>query len=339
MGPAVLLDKSVLVSLSADEIRLLCRYFYIIIPPVTMFELLSEAGKNRDDAMRRLAGQSDKLCMDYIDQEDYCYLVFHSFMGSHIEMDGRPIKPGGKRVQAKDGSIGYMWDVSEVNKKLLRWRVGEPSETEVEQAKEWQRLKAADHMKEFKCRITKALPTHSIDTVEKAFSAAQGLLYRDEPDMKQAAVDIVIGLSGVNERGRTDAINRWLELSMPRLIDIAPYAAYAFTLFAAFYTGTACNLIPISKKDSAQIDWQYLFYLPFCKAFFSNDGIHERWAPVIGRTVDCEFVSGDKVRAELGTIAKALMDGHPRSAESGIDSPPQFEGSILNKIWGKVCRR
>ncbi len=339
MGPAILLDKSALVGLGHGEVRTLRRYFTVIVPPITMIELLSEAGKPRSDAKYRFTDYANKLTMHYIDQEDHCVLMFLNLMGTRVEMQGRPVKPGGRRVVAEDGSVGHFWDVSEVNKKLLRWQNGQLTDSEKDELERWRKIKELPYLHDFKERLKVNIPDGSIRTPEDAHEAARRVIFRSDPESKHATVEMVICLFNVNARGRTDAYNCWLERDMPGLLDTAPYAAYSFVVFTTFYVGLMSELIPTSKKSSAYIDLQYLYYLPFCKAFFSSDSFHSKWAPILGETVDCEFVATSQLRVELARISELLEQRHKPNPKTQIDSPPQFEGSILNRIWDRVCRR
>src|SRR4051812_5422867 len=59
---------------------------------------------------------------------------------------------------------------------------------------------------------------------------------------------------------------------IPRMMDIAPYAASVARLVFIFAAGIGRGLI--GPRPSHYTDLQYLFYAPFCMAFISSDTFH-----------------------------------------------------------------
>ena len=86
-------------------------------------------------------------------------------------------------------------------------------------------------------------------------------------------------LLGIPQDLRPKITQRWKSLGAPNLCDFAPYAAYLLSVDLLFYFGLAANLIS-SQRPSNKIDIAYLYYLPFCMVFASNDNLHARTAPL-----------------------------------------------------------
>jgi hypothetical protein len=67
-----------------------------------------------------------------------------------------------------------------------------------------------------------------------------------------------------------------------------------------FYLGIAADLI-YRVRPSNNVDLAYLYYLPFCKVFTSNDSLHERMVPLFLRG-NQSFVKGSELKADLGKL-------------------------------------
>jgi hypothetical protein len=68
------------------------------------------------------------------------------------------------------------------------------------------------------------------------------------------------------------------EHGRPRPTDLAPYAAHVMTVDLFFNLTVGSDLIG-RERPSNKVDLAYLYYLPFCMLFVSNDRLHERYAP------------------------------------------------------------
>ena len=95
---------------------------------------------------------------------------------------------------------------------------------------------------------------------------------------------------GVTERYRQQALKRWIRSGKPALVDYAPYTAFVVEVEVFFQIAVASDLIS-KEHASNRLDVAYLFYLPFCMMFVSNDLLHQRCAPLFLR-LDQEFVLG-----------------------------------------------
>ena len=61
--------------------------------------------------------------------------------------------------------------------------------------------------------------------------------------------------------------------------DFAPYAAHVLTVELFFYLALSAGLIS-GDRPSNKIDIAYLYYLPFCMVFVSNDNLHAKTVPL-----------------------------------------------------------
>lgn len=64
-----------------------------------------------------------------------------------------------------------------------------------------------------------------------------------------------------------------------------------------FYFSLAADLIS-PNRPSNKIDIAYLYYLPFCMVFTSNDNLHKQAVPLFLRK-DQVFIPGAELKADL----------------------------------------
>ncbi len=88
------------------------------------------------------------------------------------------------------------------------------------------------------------------------------------------------------------------------------------------------------------VDLQYLYYLPFCMVFASEDRLHRLLAPLLIRA-NQDFVTGFELKADLRRIADehdALDEGQRRRRAFALGSyPVPAENSVIHRLWRKHC--
>ena len=115
MGPATLLDKNSLQSLSGDEIKGLAQTFYVNAPPVLVSEIIAELKKERGvmkDATHEVAVLAKKMraCLgDMFINAHYRHLCEGELLGHRFIIDGRPVLSGAKRVNLPSGGFGLYY--------------------------------------------------------------------------------------------------------------------------------------------------------------------------------------------------------------------------------------
>jgi hypothetical protein len=86
------------------------------------------------------------------------------------------------------------------------------------------------------------------------------------------------------------------------------------------------------------IDLQYLYYLPFCQVFVSDDRVHKMLATGLMRRNQI-FVLGRALKADIERIMgerDGLAQDDPRRQEYTYGGfPPQPEGSIVQLAWDR----
>ena len=78
------------------------------------------------------------------------------------------------------------------------------------------------------------------------------------------------------------------------------YFAHVLSVELFFYLAISADLV-YRDRPSNKIDFAYLYYLPFCRIFTSNDALHEHVVPLFLRA-DQTFVNGTELKADFGRL-------------------------------------
>lgn len=333
MGPYIILDKSSLQSFSNSEIAILHKYYFINVTPVLIMEILADLKKEnireKDFAAVQLLA-SKILNMDMTINAHCLHMLHNSLRGYEPVLDGRPNRPGGRQVVADDGRKGVVFKESEEEAALNRWKTGEFKTAEEMLAERW-RLAIGDIDLESLVQIGKGMKKKFSDL--KEILATLDVMF-DSPS-SQAPLLLQLGEEfGLSDALKIKMMNRvGVESEGNLLKNIAPYAAYCLKVNMLFKLGVMNNLI--GTRSTNKIDLEYLYYLPFCYIFTSNDNFHNLLAPLLLRSYQV-YSSGGDLKDDLRALAE--WKGQAGGNTSKSSGPPDIEGSLTVFLWKKYMK-
>jgi hypothetical protein len=123
---------------------------------------------------------------------------------------------------------------------------------------------------------------------------------------------------------------RWVQAGMPLINIFAPYAFHCLSVDALFLNGLACGLI--TTRPTNNLDKEYLYYLPFCNVFTSNDKFHWNIAPLFLRS-DQKFIVGGDLKKDLKGIVEHIEKLDDDQRKKMLKAPPIIEESITFNLW------
>jgi hypothetical protein len=137
MGPISLFDKSFLQSLSLDEAVWFDRFFMPVACPIFFAETLGDLGKDPSkrgsaefsvakDIAQKFPELGGSPCTFHVD------IATHDLLGSHMPMDGRIPRSGGRPVPK-----GVVCELGPEERAFSRWQNGEFHEVEKIVAAQW----------------------------------------------------------------------------------------------------------------------------------------------------------------------------------------------------------
>ncbi|HEY3245430.1 MAG TPA: hypothetical protein VGM03_18975 [Phycisphaerae bacterium] len=340
MGPTLIFDKSALQSLSIDEAVWLDNFFITNITPLFFIETLADlekqvrAGLTPEQAVGALAHKTPDAAS--------CANVHHaSLMAGEllgvqpVDMRyGRPVVSVRQEVQLGD-QLGCIIKRSPEEEALRRWQAGQFLEVERTVAKQWRRaLSVASldaHYQWFQRQfLTHAKPKNVSDA--KAMADA----FIDSPN--QADVfQFGLRLLGASPDIQGRALSRWNAAGRPQIAAFAPYFRYVFGVELFFFLAIAADLIS-RERPSNKIDIAYLYYLPFCMVFSSNDRLHARVVPLfLGATQT--FIDGHALKSDLMRLDRYYSGLPDELKQRGIISfasePPPDVTFVVTQLWDK----
>ena len=341
MGPNIIFDKSFLQCLNTDEAVWLDMFFTTNITPLFFIEMLADLEKevSKGRTPERVVGNLATKTPDWsaVANTHHQTILWGELTGEGIvDMQfGRPLVSGGTRTLL-DGKKGVVIEQSPEEEALGRWQQGEFLQLERQQAKMWRR----------------ELSLISPEAQRKIFAGWYGANKPTTLSMVKSAADSVIdgmngktalsfGLSllGVQPEAQAEVIQRWEGEGAPALSVFAPYFRYVFGIELFFYYARSADLI--SERITNKVDIDYLYYLPFCMVFASNDKLHRATVPLFKRS-DQSFVWGFDLKSDLGHLDQhydALPDAVKAKGLCHFASqPPPDPSFLVTQLWDSHMR-
>lgn len=339
MGPILIFDKSVLESLNPDEAMWLDNFFLCNITPLFFAETLADlekevrAGRTPDQVVGSLAYKtpdSSSKCNVY-----HRTLLVGELLGNEeVEMTyGRPIISGGRMVKL-GGETGVIFQQSPEEEAFKRWQNREFLDLERFLAKKWRSNLSSINLKDSRDIFSLFL----LDSKPKNFLELKKLIdfYIDGPN-QEAILLFGLSLLGVPEQSQKLVFSRWSQVGRPTVRKFAPYFAHVFSVDLFFYTAIAADLIG-HDRPSNRIDIAYLYYLPFCMVFTSNDKLHISIVPLFLRD-NQTFITGTELKVDLAGLDEhynALPDEiKERGVVSFASYPPLDSKFLVTRLWDK----
>lgn len=302
MGPITLFDKSFLQALSTDESVWFDNFFYPVVAPLFYIETLADLykkprdGKTSEEEVGIIAAKTPQLhggpCYFHLE------LCIQDLLGNPAPMTGQ-IPIAGMRQVVRNGKEGAIAEVSREAKAFYRWQNGAFFEVERLHAREWrmqvENIDLSAIEKAMKQIGINSKTCRSLDAALAIADAGVSALTRTP-----SRFDGMLEVLEVPQQLRTYIKERWKRRGKPLLRTFAPYAAHVLRVELFFRAALGANLVA-STRSSHRVDIAYLFYLPFCTLFTSNDKLHRQCAPLFMRS-NQEFVWGLDLKADLGAL-------------------------------------
>lgn len=333
MGPILIFDKSALQGLSVDESVWLDTHYLANITPLFFVETLADlekevkGGRTPEQVVGNLAEKTPSGGRPNVHHVTMCA---GELCGHPIGMDHRPVIGGGRPTKVA-GKRGLVFEQPPEFGALQRWQSGHFLELEREFAHQWRETLSGLDLDATAKLGQQIIKRHGRpkDLAETKKMAATLL---DKSGSRYAIDAFKIMFP---ERARVKIEKSWRSYGMPPLREFAPYTAHVLTVDLFFCIALGADLIS-RERPSNKIDIAYLYYLPFCMAFTSNDNLHTKTVPLF-LDEDQAFVSGRDLKVDL-----AKLDAHystfsdeikARGVMSFAHYPPTEGDFLVSKLW------
>lgn len=340
MGPIIIFDKSVLESLNPDETVWLDQFFLTNITPLFFVETLADlekktrSGRTPENIVGSLAYKTPDL--DSKANIHHCTLLEGELSGQgQIDMKyGRPHIGSGRFVEL-GGQTGALIEESPEEAAFGRWREHKFLELERLYAKKWRAGLSNIDLKTKYSHYKKSFNDHP---KPKTLKEVKTLVdrYLDDPNQEQILAT-GLALIDASQEFQREIIARWRALGRPSIRTFAPYFTHVLSVDLVFLFGIGADLIG-RERPSHKIDVAYLYYLPFCMVFTSNDRLHKALAPLFLRC-NQSFVPGEELKEDFGKL-DVHYEALPQEIKArGIyffaNSPPHETSFLTTRLWDK----
>ena len=337
MGPIIIFDKSALQSLSVDESVWLDNFFTTNITPLFYVETLADLSKeNTKLTPEKIVGNlALKTPLQYsYPNIHHSTLFFEDLLGNSVEMSNRVILSAGEAKISPDGKVGIHYDQFPEAAAMNRWQEENFLEIEQKYAEKW-RSSLSNMDFDLMIGIVKnIIPTGmKFRELKEIKDFTDDFIKNNDKEIYYLAFEILSVPSELQSR----IITRWQDEEKPSFYKFAPYAAHVLKVYIFFFLSLFSGLIS-KDRPSNMIDLAYLFYLPFCMVFTSNDKLHNKTAPLFMRE-DQAFVHGQDLKVSLNELDsfyyKLPEDIKSRGINEFAIYPPEEIDTLVVQLWDR----
>jgi len=338
-GPIAVFDKSALQSLSVDESVLFDNFYLPVVTPLFFVETLADLEKNvrKGHSAEEVVGiiAAKTPVMSGVPNVPHLRLIQHELLGHVIKMDRRPVVGEARRVVTGDQRGVVVEQLPEMEA-FQRWQEGSFLDVERLYARAWRAEFARwdpSRGDRFRAVIS---PEMRVKDLPEAKALADQFV-RGKSGGRLAVLRAVFEMFEVPVHVQREIVGRWKLTGGVSLPDFAPYTAHVVNVEFFLQLAVQSSLIS-SERASNRADMAYLYYLPFCMIFVSDDGLHMRTVPLFLGS-DQAFIPGDELKADLARLNAHYSRLPAETLEMGIYSfapyPPLDDSFLTTRLWDR----
>ena len=334
MNITITIDKSTFQMLNYAELMRLSSYYKHNIAPVLVMEIMGDIKKEtlegKTPSEDRVKDFAKKLFpVKSIINSYYRNLVKAELLGNLTSFDGRPNVDVGKIVQADDGSKGYVLQETDEEKSIYKWKEGNFSEADKELSELWRTLTTQEDLLKNLQKILKTKKTDEkirnlVELNEKVESVLSNY------DLQEGFLFFMIDNYGEGEIDGAEVFKKYCVAGRPLIREYMPYVSHCLKVDLLFHYGLKYELI--GTRPTNRVDLEYLYYLPFCNIFTSNDKLHKQLAPLLIRK-EQKFIIGQDLKDDFKLIVEHLEEGGIGLKQKHSNEPPIIEESLTFQLW------
>lgn len=281
MRPAIILDKCVVHGLGYKELEQLSEIYMVVIPPILFVEMLADLAKGDDleeakNKVKALAGKvsEESTC----GCTDYKTLCRANYQGQKIPMNGQVPVLANSAIEENGVVTGFIFDENPMMDRIRKWKEGNFESDEVEDAEEIRRVRDSLNWKEATEDIFDGMSVPKSSGFVEIKQFVEQILGNGDSEQQKRNMDLHMQSLDMSDDQRREALLKWEEGGKPLFRNFAPYAYYCLVVELMFYHGIKNGFIKTGTKHHVAADIVYLYYLPFCHAFASNDAFFPEFA-------------------------------------------------------------
>lgn len=337
LEPRILFDKSLFQSTPVAAFVAVDRYLEILIPPILVREiggdLASSNRKRREQDQRVFVAKLATRPGTRVFLAHHMSILELDLLGRPTAMDGR-IPANMEVVRRPGGPPGLRVIKTPEELALDRWREGNFSRQDDLWAHRWQRVQKVVKSNFYAHTLRKhGIEIDAPKNLDELNERVEAVMANPNPALQASLLYIIFDDFKLSEFYQIWAIRRF-QSKKPRLPikEFAPYAAHC--LKANLLLGFGGQRLKQPHPHDLR-DLEYLYYLPFCEVFASDDKLHRKLVPLLKRPD--QMLVGLELEEDLRRLSEAWGNLSPEEkiefARVNRYIPPQHEGSVVREIW------
>jgi len=337
MGLSTIIDKSAFQGFSERDLLYLYRYYMPTIPPILVMEILGDLSKEYEGGaapMEKVRLLANKLLPNNTAvNANYLKLISDEFSGAKITMDYRPFVGDATLLKSSSGQFGMKVTESAEQVAVRRWKDGQFSQIEELMAEFWRKVTKQEDLLE-KLKESIHVDPERLKTIRSLSDAAD---YVDQilldPACQTDLLTFAVTEFGISTLEAPAIFLRWEQTAVKSLKAFAPYTFFCVRVVLLFHTALKKGLV--ATRPTNQLDLEYLFYLPFCRIFVTNDKFQKSLAPFF-LTDEQQLIVGSELKEDLKAIEEYVQTvGEPADQRRLLKEPPQLSTLLTYKIWNR----
>lgn len=324
----IVLDKSVIQSLSYDEGVCLSIYYYQCLTPVLFLEILADLAKFEDTekAENEVGKISSKLSgTSAVVNDDALFLIKMNLLGYEVRTDDhRPFISGGYWFKDDEGKTGYFLDEQPEATALRNWEYGKFEDDHNELAQRWRELTKGVDLVKMKSHLKniKYIPKVNDISELKNFTT----MIADAPMLQSFYLHRLIDKVGLSKSEKKIVLKKYGRNIIP-IKCVAPYAYHCLCVDIAFCIALKNEIIGTRRTNVC--DMMYLYYMPFSRLFSTCDNTQFRFASALFGD-EKDIIRGQDLKDDLQKIIR-IKDEQNGGVFPTI--PPR--NTLTGDLWGK----
>ncbi len=269
--------------------------------------------------------------------DEYRIVLRLSLLGRPVPMTRQVLIAGGEKIKDEEGKVGIFLDEPPEFKALREW--------ENKNFSEFDRIFATAFRK-YKDSFDFELITKKDSDFKKIWSEVNSLedahdsavLHIDNKENTAQMLEWAMSSINLSSLEKSAVRKLWSVKGKPNLSDFSPYARFCMIASLTAFIGISKGLL--GSRSSNMIDLEYLYYLPFCSIFSSNDKFQLQLAPLLIGD-DQYIVSGDVLKDDLAKIITYFSgftkEDHVAYRKHRGSHPPEIADSFTLSVWETLC--
>lgn len=306
--PSIIFDKSFLQSLNLDESLVLDFLYQVNIVLVFFVEVLCDLEKKgldpneQDKIVKSLSSKTPKI-KSSISLAHLHICQKELLEGYRVPFQNIPIVWSREKAFQINGEKHVLVESAPEIMIFQEWSEGKFYEPSRSAAKKYRNALEGGqlHARLFDLRQYPELQEYKQNDFEAFKKFAREIVYSDKSRLRLMKKALEFFKAPYDDS--IIIIKEWKKLGAPALKNFAPYSAYVIFV-SLFYQICEFKNPSLANRKSNWMDLSYLYYLPFCDIFVSNDKLHHKLIPHLAPELNCTFVSGEDMKLELSNLVK-----------------------------------